>query len=503
MLYTGIGLKKTGLVISMLKRANILSRSGHDVTIFTTSYNVEQDIVYRDMVDSGLLDREVCFVNMYDILLDRDCTCPALVNEVYQPAARDNYTLIPSGKSFLFRNEKEKKRYEIVRDDGTLSYVNFFIHDKIRARSKYDVNQILSCVQNINKDGAFESVYYFDRNRQVRIITQYDTKDGVTEINNIIIFNNDGTVEGMFSSEQELFIYMMNHLYNDSKMLYYFIIDRSIYFSDILFRNKRDNWRYIGTVHAAHYVKYNDPMSGINRHYASYFSRENRLDALVFLTQRQLKHANERFGVGNISVEIPHVYDKPVVDRHAERTPFSCISVGRYDVVKRYPDMVRIFARVVEKCPQATLKIYGYGSDEENIRKTIKELNLAEHVSLCQYTEDVDSLYQSSDLMLFTSRSEGYGLVIMEALANGCPVVSYDINYGPSEMIENGVNGYLVEDSQEELFARKVVSLLTDRAALKDMQSRCRETARKYTTVDFTDRWNELLKRTEKTVIRE
>lgn len=499
MLYTGIGMKKTGVIISMIKRANVLASRGHDVTIFTAQYNVELDLVYRDLIDSGMMNADIKFVNMYDLYLRGDVSAVNGNSERYVPTGNDSDRAVHKSNNYIFEDESIKKRYEITRADGTISYINFFTDNKVKFRAKYDTSQRLSCVQTLNQDGSFSSVHFFDSDRKLRVINEYKMVNNTLTVANILLFNDTGTVEGMFSSEQEFFIYTLKQMYNNQDELYYFIIDRAVYFAEVLFKNKSDNYRYIGTVHAAHYVNNLDRMSRVNRYYVEYFNPENngKLDAVVFLTERQKKHADERFNCNDISVEIPHVYDKPIRESSVERKPYRCISVGRFDVVKRFPEMVAIFGKVIEKCPDAVLEIYGYGPERNNIMDVISGLNLNDKVKLCDYTENIDEIYQSADLMLFTSRSEGYGLVIMESLANGCPVVSYDINYGPSEMIIDGVNGYLIPDNNEHQFAQKVIRLLQDRKKLQRMQGQCRDTARRFSVEDFADRWDTLFNKIE------
>ncbi|MDA6077964.1 glycosyltransferase [Edwardsiella anguillarum] len=89
------------------------------------------------------------------------------------------------------------------------------------------------------------------------------------------------------------------------------------------------------------------------------------------------------------------------------------------------------------------------------------------------------------------------GLVIMEALANACPVIAFDINYGPADMIRDGENGFLIEDKQYRVFAEKVIAALRDRDGIQLLQDNAIRSAKEYTEFNFSQRWMTLLSQIE------
>lgn len=84
----------------------------------------------------------------------------------------------------------------------------------------------------------------------------------------------------------------------------------------------------------------------------------------------------------------------------------------------------------------------------------IKEYNLGDKVKVYNYTNNPLDEFRKSKASLLTSKYEGFGLTVMESIEVGCPVISYDVRYGPSEIIDDGVNGYLVEPDNIEEFAK-------------------------------------------------
>jgi len=111
--------------------------------------------------------------------------------------------------------------------------------------------------------------------------------------------------------------------------------------------------------------------------------------------------------------------------------------------------------------PDAVLDVYGDGNQREALQQLIDELGLAAHVTLQGPTTDPGAVLDDASVLLFTSAFEGQGLAIIEALAHGCPVVSYDVRYGPRDSLQNG-GGILVPDGDVDGIARALVDVLTD-----------------------------------------
>src|SRR4051794_7931549 len=87
---------------------------------------------------------------------------------------------------------------------------------------------------------------------------------------------------------------------------------------------------------------------------------------------------------------------------------------------------------------------------------------------------------------------EGLGLVLLESLANGCPVVSYDIKYGPSDIVRDGVNGFLVPRKGQKKMAARIVNILTDPELRRRLSQAATEISTKFSEQAFVARWSEL-----------
>jgi hypothetical protein len=138
--------------------------------------------------------------------------------------------------------------------------------------------------------------------------------------------------------------------------------------------------------------------------------------------------------------------------------------VARLEYQKRIEDGIRAFALVLQEEPDATLDIYGDGGLYTFLANEIETLGIGESVRLRGYHPDARTALWSATGMLLTSRFEGYPLATLEAFSHGCPVISYDMKYGPREQLSPGVDGFLLPEGDLQGVADSIVRLIRDPA---------------------------------------
>jgi glycosyltransferase involved in cell wall biosynthesis len=206
--------------------------------------------------------------------------------------------------------------------------------------------------------------------------------------------------------------------------------------------------------------------SGTNSNYAAILENMKVANAIVVATPRQRDDILKRYGLGNIHV-IPHACtENSVVEKapFASRKRTELVYLARYSKEKRHDLAVEAFSKVVKALPNATLSMYGKGSEKTAIISLIARLGLQKSVFVNDYTQDVSSVYRRAGISILTSTNEGYPLGIMESLSNGCPVIAFDVRYGPADMIEEGVSGWLVPFGDIDALANRIVSVLSNPA---------------------------------------
>lgn len=108
-------------------------------------------------------------------------------------------------------------------------------------------------------------------------------------------------------------------------------------------------------------------------------------------------------------------------------------------------------------------------------------------------TNDIQNVLSISKVLTLTSHNEGFPMVLLESMACGVPVVSFNIKTGPSEIINNGVDGYLIEDGNLEEFADCLLQLLSNDLLLRDFSNNSITSIQKYNVKNIISKWSTLL----------
>lgn len=255
-----------------------------------------------------------------------------------------------------------------------------------------------------------------------------------------------------------------------------------------------ERFRVIHVMHNVHTVgerRWNSPLGNT---YGRLLASVSDLDGLVSLTERQRDDVAERLGRTNnlYAVSNPIVIPTPPDPRPLRATAHFAM-VTRLTGQKQLDHAVRAFALVVAERPHARLDIYGTGSLDEKLQQLIEQLDLSDQVTLRGWDPDARDRLWTATGFLMTSGFEGYPLATLEAQARGCPVISYDIKYGPREQISDGVDGFLVEPGDLAAVAEKVIRLIDDPTLVHRMSTAALEKARTHDYRAFMAAWQQVL----------
>lgn len=192
----------------------------------------------------------------------------------------------------------------------------------------------------------------------------------------------------------------------------------------------------------------------------------------IYLTKR--RHSN--------IVVIGNPIGIPATNDDFELREKSILMVGRLIKTKHQDKLIEMFARVYR--PDWKLVIVGYDHlKQKNLEKLIRlanELNVGNHVVFTGKQDNIEAIYRRSSIFAFTSSSEGFPNVIGEAMASGLPVIAFDCVAGPSEMIRDEYNGYLVPLFNYELFEERLSQLMANEELRKKLGKCGKESIKKF-----------------------
>ena len=183
----------------------------------------------------------------------------------------------------------------------------------------------------------------------------------------------------------------------------------------------------------------------------------------------------------NVRVIPNPVTDYPKNLQHVLKDEWRIIAIGRLAPQKRFDRLVDAFAIIADKYPGWRIDIFGSSSAEsrENLMQYISCKGLKDCIHIFQPTSEIYSEYQKSEFFVLSSDFEGFGLVIVEAMACGIPVVSTNCPYGPSEIIEDGMTGLLAKMDVKDL-AEKMEWMMTHEEERRAMGMAARQAVARY-----------------------
>ena len=225
-----------------------------------------------------------------------------------------------------------------------------------------------------------------------------------------------------------------------------------------------------------------------------------KADALVVQTKASTSFFGQLMPENNIYI-IPNPLAKEVTEKRILKAPSSekdqiILSVGRLDTNKAQDMLIKAFANIDHSGWKVHL--VGDGNQKENYLKIAKASGIAEKVVFLGNQKNVWDFYNRANIFVFTSRSEGFPNALTEALYFGLPTVSTDCPNGPSELIEDGQNGFLVPVDDQAALEKKLSLLLNN----VDLQTRfsiaARKSTEKFETDSIVAQWSQLLNKVQR-----
>jgi glycosyltransferase involved in cell wall biosynthesis len=208
-----------------------------------------------------------------------------------------------------------------------------------------------------------------------------------------------------------------------------------------------------------------------------------KYDRFIVLTQGNIA---EWHGLDNIEVIPNPLPFNPSVISTCENK--RVITVGRFVYQKGYDYLVDVWKQINNLHPDWHLVIYGTGPDEELIKRLILQKEV-KNISIHPPVKDIAAEYSASSIYVLTSRFEGFGMVLIEAMSCGLPCVSFDCPCGPSDIITDGTEGFLIPSYDIKTFVSKLSELMSDNHLRRGMGRQGRQNIDRYKPEQICNQW--------------
>ena len=257
----------------------------------------------------------------------------------------------------------------------------------------------------------------------------------------------------------------------------------------------KDGSRKIGEIHMhrENYRNFKEEKSNFVKNlFAKFWSKQlvknlKKLDRFVVLTEKDRESWVELDNI--ITIPNPSPFMPSSVSPLTEKR---VITVGRYSYQKGLDLLLKAWAKVEKQTKDWKLEVFGDG-DTTAFEALIDKLEIDRSRCLLNgRTSDIEQEYLKSSIAACSSRFEGFGMVIVEAMACGLPVVSYDCPWGPRSIINDGQDGILVENGNIEKFADALVSLIQDDNMRNNIARNAVQSVKRFQMDMIANQWKKL-----------
>lgn len=277
--------------------------------------------------------------------------------------------------------------------------------------------------------------------------------------------NNDVKLKSLYMEGQNksLFYFKIIKKLNDflSMNTIDYIIDIDIILSiysipaSLNIKTKVISWE-----HFNYFAKVGNRKQNILRQIGRYFASKKAYK-IITLTDK-----DKSYYIDNLSCkcEVKTIYNPLTIDvkNRSKLEEKIILAAGRLTYQKGFDLLIKAWNKVENK-DGWKLNIVGSGEDKNMLENLINSYNLQDSIILTPNTDNISYYYENSSLFVLSSRYEGFGLVLCEAKAHGLPLISFDCDCGPSDIMRNNIDGYLVEPNNIIELAKKIEELILNK----------------------------------------
>lgn len=211
-----------------------------------------------------------------------------------------------------------------------------------------------------------------------------------------------------------------------------------------------------------------------------------KFDKFVVLTNEDKGYWGQLPNIEVIPNAAMHIGNK-----YSDSTAHRIIAVGRLDYQKGFDRLIEAWALIQKhkKYKDWNLDIFGQGEWHDMLQQMIERHGLQDNTHINRPTRDIGTEYAKSSLLVMSSNYEGFPMVMIEAMACGLPVVSFDFKCGPKDIIKDGINGLLVPNGNIDALAQAMIKIMDNDTYRKELSLNARQVVSTYSEDTVMAKW--------------
>lgn len=486
----------SGVEHSQANRTLLFNASGDQARYVTRDYN---RLWVRDAERVNLNSTNI--LNMYDFFQGTSAVERVqLPVREFKQLALNEYQLVEHGADYSTVDHAGRQLARINIMPGTVGLVGDIEYydrfETVVSRENFDWRGFKSSIDYFHPDGSLGVRRFLNLAGEVVLENTYMNVEGQLQPTMWKLVNYHGK-NYRFDTEDQLFLFFLNEVtqqttdnvvVSDHRELDYVIAD---------VENATSKWV---ALHGSHVDQGGTPFAAYS---IALQIRAQDFDGIIVPTQEQQLELKEQFPELNVQVA-PDVAISPELinskpvwlrDRIVGRIIFS----GRLEADKRPMEALKAFFKVLEQFPDASLEFRGYTNDQNllnEMKNLVEQRGVQAQVIFGNYLTDneIQSFYNRAQVIVNTSVSEAAGMNLIEAMAHGVPVVSFDTKYGLHSLIEKDKNGYIVTNGDYAQMARRIRKILSDDVLWAQLSQGAYAKAQEYRFDEVYQKWHAILK---------
>lgn len=262
---------------------------------------------------------------------------------------------------------------------------------------------------------------------------------------------------------------------------------------NIFFYTKLWSWGYRGPIIASDHTSMGRDLGRFSNYLRHNFYK--RADVVTILTEKDARILGDKLPNKEV-VYNPVTFDTFNGETDREKKVL-CVGRKSFWSVKGFDRIIKIWGDLYPKYPDWKLEIVGESNADSDakLQSMITEAGIGKGVVMHGNTNEIEKFYRSAEIFALPSRVEGFPLVLVEAMSQGCACVSFSMQGAVSEIINDGEDGVIVEDGNLEEFSARLEQLMKNAELRLRYANNAKQNVVRFSIATFADKWEQLIKR--------